>query len=49
MKTRFSEAFLVLKAQNVGIPIAFVPIVMVVMSAVYALSRMRAQVLGLLP
>jgi MFS family permease len=39
---RFSEAFLVLKAQNVGIPIAFVPVVMVVMSAVYALTAYPA-------
>ncbi|MEQ1710017.1 MAG: MFS transporter [Hyphomicrobium sp.] len=34
---RFSEAFLVLKSQNVGLPIAWVPIVMVVMNIVYAL------------
>jgi MFS family permease len=33
---RFSEAFLVLRAQNVGLPIALVPIVMVVMNVVYA-------------
>ncbi len=39
---RFSEAFLVLKAQNIGIPIAFVPAVMVVMSAVYALTAYPA-------
>jgi MFS family permease len=39
---RFSEAFLVLKAQNIGVPIAFVPAVMVVMSAVYALSAYPA-------
>jgi MFS family permease len=39
---RFSEAFLVLKAQNVGIPIAFVPVVMVVMNAVYALTAYPA-------
>ena len=39
---RFSEAFLVLKAQNVGVPIAFVPAVMVVMSAVYALTAYPA-------
>jgi MFS family permease len=43
---RFSEAFLVLKAQKVGIPIAFVPIVMVVMSAVYALTAYPAGVLS---
>ncbi len=35
---RFSEAFLVLRAQQGGVPIAFVPIVMVAMNGVYALS-----------
>lgn len=35
---RFSEAFLVLRAQGAGLPVAWVPLVMVVMSAVYALS-----------
>ena len=39
---RFSEAFLVLKAQNIGVPIAFIPAVMVVMSAVYALTAYPA-------
>ena len=34
---RFSEAFLVLRAQNVGVPIASVPWVMVAMSVVYAI------------
>jgi MFS family permease len=34
---RFSEAFLVLKAQAVGLPIALVPVVMIVMNIVYAL------------
>lgn len=43
---RFSEAFLVLKAQNVGIPVAFVPVVMVVMSAVYALAAYPAGALS---
>jgi MFS family permease len=33
---RFSEAFLILKAQAVGLPIALVPIIMVVMNVVYA-------------
>ena len=33
---RFSEAFLVLRAQQGGIPVAFVPLVMVVMNVVYA-------------
>lgn len=35
---RFSEAFLVLRAQRGGIPIAAVPLVMVVMNVVYAVS-----------
>lgn len=35
---RFSEAFLVLRAQQGGIPVAFVPLVMVMMNIVYALS-----------
>lgn len=33
---RFSEAFLVLRAENAGMKLAFVPLVMVVMSAVYS-------------
>ncbi len=33
---RFSEAFLILRAQNVGVPTAMAPWVMVVMSIVYA-------------
>jgi MFS family permease len=35
---RFSEAFLVLRAQQGGIPIALVPLVMVAMNLVYAAS-----------
>ncbi|AXF85947.1 Inner membrane transport protein YajR [Ephemeroptericola cinctiostellae] len=35
---RFSEAFLVLRAQQLGIALAWVPLVMVAMNAVYALS-----------
>ena len=35
---RFSEAFLVLRAQQSGIPIAWVPLVMVAMNLVYAVS-----------
>ena len=35
---RFSEAFLVLRSQQIGIPTALVPLVMVVMSLVYALT-----------
>lgn len=33
---RFSEAFLVLRAQEVGLPIALVPLVMIAMNLVYA-------------
>ena len=35
---RFSEAFLVLRAQQIGVPMALVPLVMVAMNSVYALS-----------
>jgi len=35
---RFSEAFLVLRAQQGGIPVAFVPLAMVVMNVIYSLS-----------
>ncbi len=35
---RFSEAFLVLRAQQGGMPVAWVPLVMVAMNVVYALS-----------
>ncbi len=35
---RFSEAFLVLRAQQGGVPVALVPLVMVAMNVVYALS-----------
>ena len=35
---RFSEAFLVLRAQQGGIPLALVPLVMVAMNVVYSLS-----------
>ncbi|QQS54378.1 MAG: MFS transporter [Candidatus Competibacteraceae bacterium] len=35
---RFSEAFLVLRAQQGGVPVAFVPLVMVAMNLIYALS-----------
>jgi MFS family permease len=39
---RFSEAFLVLRAQNIGLSIALVPLVMVVMNVVYAVSAYPA-------
>jgi MFS family permease len=35
---RFSEAFLILRAQNAGLPLALAPLVLVVMNIVYALS-----------
>jgi uncharacterized membrane protein len=35
---RFSEAFLVLRAMRAGVPIALVPLVLVIMNVVYALS-----------
>ena len=38
MLARFSEAFLVLRAHQGGIPLALVPLVMVAMNVVYALS-----------
>ncbi|MCB1473242.1 MAG: MFS transporter [Rhodobiaceae bacterium] len=43
---RFSEAFLILRAQNVGLPIALVPVIMVVMNIVYALAAYPAGVLS---
>jgi len=39
---RFSEAFLVLRAQDVGLAIGYVPLVMIVMNVVYALSAYPA-------
>ncbi len=43
---RFSEAFLVLRAQDVGMALGLVPLVMVVMSAVYSLAAWPAGRLG---
>ena len=43
---RFSEAFLVLRAQSVGLAIGLVPLVMVVMSLVYSLTAWPAGRLG---
>jgi len=34
---RFSEAFLILRAQDVGLAVAYVPVIMVVMNIVYAI------------
>lgn len=39
---RFSEAFLVLRASERGVPLAFVPLVLVVMSVVYTLTAYPA-------
>ena len=46
MMARFSEAFLILKASDAGLATAYVPLVMVVMSAVYSLSSYPAGVLS---
>jgi MFS family permease len=43
---RFSEAFLILRAQAVGLPIVLVPMVLVVMNVVYALAAYPAGVLS---
>jgi MFS family permease len=42
MLARFSEAFLVLKANAVGLPLALAPLVLVAMSAVYGLGSYPA-------
>jgi MFS family permease len=39
---RFSEAFLVLRAEHAGLSVAFIPMVMVVMSVTYAMSAYPA-------
>lgn len=44
--SRFSEAFLVLRAQQAGLSLTWVPLVMVVMNIVYALSAYPAGVLS---
>lgn len=43
---RFSEAFLILRAQSVGLPIMLVPAVMVLMNIVYALAAYPAGVIS---
>ena len=43
---RFSEAFLILRAQSVGLPIALIPAIMVVMNVVYAAAAYPAGVLS---
>jgi MFS family permease len=39
---RFSEAFLVLRAEHVGLPLSYVPLVMILMNVVYAASAYPA-------
>jgi MFS family permease len=43
---RFSEAFLILRSQSVGLPIALVPAVMVLMNIIYALAAYPAGALS---
>lgn len=43
---RFSEAFLILRAQAIGLPVTLVPMVLVLMNVVYALSAYPAGVLS---
>ncbi|MDP3163496.1 MAG: MFS transporter [Reyranella sp.] len=43
---RFSEAFLILRAQAVGLPIVLVPLLLVVMNVVYALAAYPAGLLS---
>lgn len=43
---RFSEAFLLLKAQTLNVPLAFIPLVMVAMNVVYALCAYPVGILS---
>jgi MFS family permease len=43
---RFSEAFLILRAQSIGLPLALIPIVLVIMSFAYSLSAYPIGVLS---
>lgn len=43
---RFSEAFLVLKAQSIGLPLVLVPAVLVIMNIAYALSAYPVGILS---
>ncbi len=43
---RFSEAFLVLRAQSINLPVALIPIVMVVMSLAYSVSAYPVGILS---
>ena len=41
---RFSEAFLILRAQSVGLPVGLVPMIMIAMNLVYAASAYPASI-----
>lgn len=43
---RFSEAFLILRAQSIGLPLALIPIVLVLMSLAYSLSAYPVGILS---
>jgi MFS family permease len=43
---RFSEAFLILRAQNIGLTVAFIPVIIVLMNIVYAISAYPAGALS---
>jgi MFS family permease len=43
---RFSEAFLILRSQNVGLPVTLAPVILLVMNIVYALAAYPAGVLS---
>ncbi|TAK50358.1 MAG: MFS transporter [Xanthobacteraceae bacterium] len=43
---RFSDAFLILRAQNIGLPVTVVPLILVVMNVVYALTAYPAGALS---
>lgn len=46
MLARFSEAFLLLKAQVIGMPISFIPVIMILMNIVYSSTTYYAGVLS---
>ena len=46
MLAGFSEAFLVLRAQQIGLPLTLVPLVFIVMNVVYAMSAYPAGVMS---
>ncbi|UCG72744.1 MAG: MFS transporter [Chromatiales bacterium] len=46
MLAGFSEAFLVLRAQDIGLPVALIPVVFIVMNVIYALSAYPAGMLS---